>query len=250
MSADAVKRNLDTVKTARDKSVMATKQLEKRQKRRVSGTAPGRGARRKAAADAPYHHGSLHEALLQAAETILERDGLQGLTLRAAAREAGVSHAAPTHHFGDMSGLLSELAAAGFRKFGAALSAVAATKASAGERMDAMGEAYVMFAREHPSMFLLMFRSERLDVTRPALHEAMEQSFGLLMRGVSARHAGEAQSAPLALLAEIVRAWSMVHGFAMLMIDHRLDRVLSHLPAGTNERDLLRAMLNIKGSKV
>lgn len=228
---------------------MATKQLEKRQKRRVSGTGPGRGARRKAAADAPYHHGSLHEALLQAAETILERDGLQGLTLRAAAREAGVSHAAPTHHFGDMSGLLSELAAAGFRKFGAALSAVAATKASAGERMDAMGEAYVMFAREHPSMFLLMFRSERLDVTRPALHEAMEQSFGLLMRGVSARHAGEAQTAPLALLAEIVRAWSMVHGFAMLMIDHRLEHVLEQLPGGPDERTLLRAMLGIKGPK-
>lgn len=245
MSDEAVKRNLDTVKTTRDNAAMAIKRLEKRQKRRVSGTGQGRGARRKAAAEAPYHHGSLHEALLRAAETILERDGLQGLTLRAAAREAGVSHAAPTHHFGDMSGLLSELAAAGFRKFGAALGAAAATKASAGERMDAMGEAYVMFAREHPSMFLLMFRSERLDVTRPALREAMDQSYRLLMRGVSAR-AGEAQTAPLALLAGIVRAWSMVHGFAMLMIDHRLDPVLSHLPEGTNERDLLRAMLHGK----
>jgi AcrR family transcriptional regulator len=218
---------------------MTTKQLEKRQKRRASGT------RRKAAA-APYHHGALHEALLQAAETILERDGLPGLTLRAAAREAGVSHAAPTHHFGDMSGLLSELAASGFRKFGAALSAVAAAKASAGERMDAMGEAYVAFAREHPSMFLLMFRSERLDVTRPALHEAMEEAFGLLMRGVSARRGAEVRVASLALTAEIVRAWSMVHGFAMLMIDHRLEHVLSQLPEGTNEHDLLRAMLRGK----
>jgi AcrR family transcriptional regulator len=247
MPRDAVKQNLDTVKTARDKPVMAIKQLEKRQKKRASGTRQGRGAGRKAAADAPYHHGALHEALLQAAETILERDGLQGLTLRAAAREAGVSHAAPTHHFGDMSGLLSELAASGFRKFGAALGAAAAAKKSAGERMDAMGEAYVMFACEHPSMFLLMFRSERLDVARPALHEAMQESFGLLMRGVSARHEGEAQAAPpLAILAEIVRAWSMVHGFAMLMIDHRLDRVLSYLPKGTDARDLLRAMLRGK----
>ena len=247
MSRDAVKQNLDTVKTARDKPVMATKQLEKRQKKRASAAGQGRGAPRKAAAAAPYHHGSLHEALLQAAETILERDGLQGLTLRAAAREAGVSHAAPTHHFGDMGGLVSELAALGFRKFGAALSAAAAAKTSAGERMDAMGEAYVMFAREHPSMFLLMFRSERLDVTRPALHEAMQEAFGLLMRGVSARHAGEAQATPpLAILAEIVRAWSMVHGFAMLMIDHRLDHMLSYLPNGTDARDLLRAMIRAK----
>ena len=61
-----------------------------------------------------YHHGDLKAALLAEAETILERDGIQALTLRAAARAAGVSHAAPTNHFGDLSGLLSELAAVGF----------------------------------------------------------------------------------------------------------------------------------------
>lgn len=219
---------------------MATKQLEKRQKKSA------RGGRRKTAPAAPYHHGALHEALLRAAEVILERDGLSGLTLRAAAREAGVSHAAPTHHFGDMTGLLSELAAEGFRKFGAALSAAAAARSSARERMDAMGEAYVAFAREHPSMFLLMFRSERLDPERPALHAAMDEAFGLLIRGVSARHGGEKPSAPLSLTAEVVRAWSMVHGYAMLMIDHRLEPVLSRLPQGTSESDLLRAMLRGK----
>ena len=66
----------------------------------------GRGSRTRGAApaDAPYHHGALHDALLKAAETVLERDGLAGLTLRAVAREAGVSHAAPTHHFGDLTG--------------------------------------------------------------------------------------------------------------------------------------------------
>ncbi|HEY0912120.1 MAG TPA: TetR family transcriptional regulator, partial [Bradyrhizobium sp.] len=59
-------------------------------------------------AGSPYHHGALRDALLQAAERVLERDGLSGLTLRAVAREAGVSHAAPTHHFGDLTGLVSE----------------------------------------------------------------------------------------------------------------------------------------------
>ena len=224
---------------------MAIKQLEKRQKKRPIGGRPKR-AKPAAKAEGPYHHGALHEALLKAAETILERDGLAGLTLRAAAREAGVSHAAPTHHFGDMAGLLSELAAAGFRKFGAELGAAAAARASAGERMDAMGEAYVSFACAHPSMFLLMFRGERLDITRPALHEAMEQAFGMLMRGASERRAGAAPTAPLALLADIVRAWSMVHGFAMLMIDHRLEPILAHLPEGTDANDLLRAMLRGK----
>ena len=74
-------------------------------------------------ADSPYHHGALRDALLEAAERVLERDGLSGLTLRAVAREAGVSHAAPTHHFGDLTGLVSELAAIGFRQFNTAMAA-------------------------------------------------------------------------------------------------------------------------------
>src|SRR5262245_5673504 len=72
---------------------------------------------------APYHHGSLREAMLRADESILERDGIGGLTLRAAAREAGVSHAAPKNHFGDVMGLLSDLAAVGFARFRAAMEA-------------------------------------------------------------------------------------------------------------------------------
>src|ERR1700745_2017218 len=79
--------------------------------------------RRPAKRAAPYHHGSLREAMLRAAESILERDGIGGLTLRAAAREAGVSHAAPKNHFGDVMGLLSDLAAVGFARFRGAMEA-------------------------------------------------------------------------------------------------------------------------------
>src|ERR1700742_4006058 len=85
----------------------------------------GNGSRRTAAEDTPYHHGALRDALLQAAERVLERDGLAGLTLRAVAREAGVSHAAPTHHFGDLTGLVSELAAIVFRQFSTETSTLA-----------------------------------------------------------------------------------------------------------------------------
>lgn len=222
---------------------MTAKQLEKRQKTQASAK---RARKPRARAQAPYHHGALRDALLKAAETVLERDGLAGLTLRAAAREAGVSHAAPTHHFGDMTGLLSELAAAGFRKFGAALAEAAASKTSPSERMDAMGEAYVAFARDYPGMFLLMFRSERLDVARPALREAMDEAFAALTRGASARRGTSVQPPALALAADVVRAWALVHGFAMLMLDHRLDPVLAHLLEGADARDLLRAVLRMK----
>src|SRR5262245_66654252 len=84
---------------------------------RPSHKAPQPGKKRHPAKRAaPYHHGSLREAVLRAAESILKRDGIRGLTLRAAAREAGVSHAAPKNHFGDVTGLLSDLASDGFAR--------------------------------------------------------------------------------------------------------------------------------------
>src|SRR5207237_3944833 len=124
--------------------------------------------RRRSSGDTPYHHGDLHDALLQAAERVLERDGISGLTLRAVAREAGVSHAAPTHHFGDLTGLLSELAAIGFRRFNAAM--VAARNSEIHPLMKGMAnaKAYVAYAQASPGMFSLMFRNERIDMTRPS----------------------------------------------------------------------------------
>src|SRR5437588_11843429 len=91
--------------------------------------------------DTPYHHGALRNALLEAAERVLERDGLAGLTLRAVAREAGVSHAAPTHHFGDLTGLVSELAAIGFRQFNAAMAVAGAVGTSPTEKARARAKA-------------------------------------------------------------------------------------------------------------
>ena len=137
----------------------------------------------------PYHHGALHGALLEAAERVLERDGLAGLTLRAVAREAGVSHAAPTHHFGDLTGLVSELAAIGFRQFNAAMAAAGATGASPMEKALARAKAYVAYAQAHPGMYGLMFRTERLDMSRPSLHEAANASFAGLAGAIGAsRH--------------------------------------------------------------
>ena len=183
--------------------------------------------------DAPYHHGALRAALLAAAETILDRDGLPGLTLRAAARAAGVSHAAPTHHFGDLTGLLSELAASGYRRFGEHL-ALAADAAGTGprDRLEALGFAYVRFARLHPNLFLLMFRSERLDWTRPALRSASEAAFAVL-RGA---HTDNDPAADPIVAA--VGSWSLVHGFALLQIDGFLpnDRAPDTLLAAVIQR--------------
>jgi len=141
--------------------------------------------RRPPAGETPYHHGDLHDALLAAAERVLERDGLTGLTLRAVAREAGVSHAAPTHHFGDLTGLISELAAVGFRQFNEAMAKSCEGVSSPLERALARPKAYVAYAQAHPGMYGIMFRTERLDYSRPSLHEAAESSFSGLANAIA-----------------------------------------------------------------
>lgn len=173
------------------------------------------------------------------------RDGLAGLTLRAAAREAGVSHAAPTHHFGDLTGLLSDLAAVGFRRFRAELLAAADEEISDNDSLDAMGGAYVAFAKRYPGMFMLMFRSERLDIARPALAKAMGEASAALAQAVGGpqQETFALQEISLTKTIDMLRAWSLVHGFAMLLLDGRLAGFLAHLPPGENDETLLRKVL-------
>jgi AcrR family transcriptional regulator len=198
------------------------------------------GGRRR---EAPYHHGALRAAMLGAAERILERDGIQGLTLRAAAREAGVSHAAPKNHFGDVRGLLSELAAVGFARFVAALVANVRDGDPRSARMAAIGRGYVAFARQNPGLFLLMFRGERLDFSRPALREAANSAFAVLARGAGAGDKPDAARLSVPQAARIAAAWSLVHGFAMLMLDGRLKPVIGMVEDGIDEMELLSAVL-------
>jgi len=211
-------------------------------RRTASRTAVSAGRKRRAAAAAPYHHGALREAMLEAAERILERDGIAGLTLRAAAREAGVSHAAPKNHFGDIRGLLSELAAVGFARFGAALVANTREGETRKARLEAIGHGYVTFAQQNPGLFLLMFRGERLDFRRPALRAAGEAAFRVLAGAVGAPGPPEMALA-LPQAARITAAWSLVHGFAMLMLDGRLKPLVARTPDGTDEMTLLAAIL-------
>src|SRR6478672_7060999 len=222
-----------------------------RTRRAASNGATSRAVRKRnaprggASEDAPYHHGALHDALLEAAERVLERDGLSGLTLRAVAREAGVSHAAPTHHFGDLTGLLSELAAIGFRQFNAAMASSSYAATTPLEHALARPKAYVAYAQAHPGMYGIMFRTERLDYSRPSLHEAAEASFAGLANAVGMMRQERISGDALTLNqgAAIARAWSMVHGFTTLLLDGRLEDILGRLPEGTTPQRLLEAML-------
>lgn len=190
----------------------------------------------------PYHHGALPEALLGAAEAIVERDGVDALTLRGAAREAGVTHGSPAHHFGDLSGLLSELAAIGFVRFRDKLKAEAeAAGPDLHARTLALCRGYVGFARASPGLFLLMFRSARLDWSRPALAVAGADAFALLAeQGSDPRHA----ATHTAHLASATAHWSLAHGLAMLLIDGRLE-AMAERESGTNIEVLIDGVLAV-----
>jgi AcrR family transcriptional regulator len=202
-----------------------------------------KSSRKRRAEPRPYHHGELRTATLIAAERILETEGPQALTLRAVARAVGVSHTAPKNHFDDLTGLLSELAAVGYRRFGVDLSLAMDTSGDdPHDRMKAMGRAYVGFARAYPRLFQLMFRGERLDINRPSLQEAIASTRQALRTAAAAR-APVKPVTPAEAAAQAVAMWSLVHGFAMLLLDGRLQNTIASLPGHANETSLLESVL-------
>ena len=166
---------------------------------------------------APYHHGDLRAALLEAAEKVLEESGIEGFSLRAVAKRAGVSHAAPAHHFKDTAGLLTALAAIGYRKFLRTQDAHRAkTDQSPRALLVASGTGYVEFARTHPALFRLMFSSNRTDYDNEELSALSEQAFHNLLQAVTELRGSDPTEDPAAMI-DAMAAWSIVHGLADLM---------------------------------
>jgi AcrR family transcriptional regulator len=164
-----------------------------------------------------YHHGALRPALIAAAEAVLAERGVKGFSLREAARRAGVSAAAPAHHFGDAAGLLTAVAAGAFRDLGDSLEAAG----SAGNRealIRAQGLAYVRFALANRARFDLMWRAALLNRDDPEYAAAAARAFLLLDRAVRGGE-GTAQAPGGPGTAPSIACWSMVHGFARLAID-------------------------------
>lgn len=182
---------------------------------------------------ASYHHGDLRQALLQAGESVLREHGPGKFTLRECARRAGVSHSAPKHHFGDVRGLLTELAAGGFERLTTLLRMQMATATNLNEEFAATTRGYLQFAQENPEHFRIMFRSDLLDETSLVLQAAAGGTF-LELTNVIHRQRGEpeivaSESGRPTMLREmtddIVIGWSHIHGFAHLVLEQQLDMV-------------------------
>ena len=164
-----------------------------------------------------YHHGDLKTALLDAADALLDEGGPNAVSLREAARRAGVSAMAPYRHFADKDTLLAALATRGFAAFGRAMQEAAA---GAPDPLAALGPAYVRFALERPGRFRLMFGS---GLVRGGQHielgQAARRTFDILVAAVRRRRPeGDAELGAM-------RAWSLVHGLSQLLLDGMLPEL-------------------------
>ncbi|HBH01578.1 MAG TPA: TetR/AcrR family transcriptional regulator [Candidatus Rokubacteria bacterium] len=184
-----------------------------------------RGGRRPRTGRAGYHHGDLPRALVDAALELISREGVRALTLRAAARRAGGSQAAPYRHFADKDALLAAVAEEGFRLLTASMrTAAPSTGDDPLGRFRGFGLGYVAFAAGHPAHFRVMFGREVADRARhPGLQAAGGEAFALLVDAIRAcQQAGLVREGDTETLA--VSAWSTVHGLAALVVDGQLDR--------------------------
>ncbi|ORW67464.1 TetR/AcrR family transcriptional regulator [Mycolicibacter senuensis] len=160
-----------------------------------------------------YHHGDLRTAILSEAARMVAEQGADRVSLRELARAAGVSHAAPAHHFTDRRGLFTALAAEGFQLLGDALTA-------ARPRFVDAALAYVRFALAHPGHYQVMFDKSLLDTADPALTAAETAAAAELSRGVAGLADPHARDDPAG--AELA-AWSLVHGFSTLWLNDAVD---------------------------
>jgi AcrR family transcriptional regulator len=161
-----------------------------------------------------YHHGDLRRALLVATAAEIAEHGPSAISLRSIARRVGVSHAAPAHHFGDRAGLLSAVAADGFRRLNQAMADAAATSEAP---LFAIGKAYVAFACANPGEFAVMFRPELLDPDDPDLHTHGGMAHQRLLDAVAADLA-DCTDVDESVEVVAARSWAVVHGLATLII--------------------------------
>ncbi len=160
----------------------------------------------------PYHHGDLSRALVLAGRRILESEGPTALSLRAVAREAGVSPAAPYHHFKDKSELLDAVAEEGWRELGVAIGKGRGGAASPKMAMIEIGVAYVSFARQNPALYRLMYQAACDRKMMPDHAKDEDSAWRHVAEAIIEAGADPADQQDMALAQ--IAAWCNVHGVA------------------------------------
>lgn len=185
-----------------------------------------------------YHHGNLPEALIDAALALLAEKGPAGFTIAEAARLAGVSSGAPYRHFRDADALLAAVAERGYQQFAAALArAWDEGRPDPLRAFEALGQAYLVFARKEPALYAAMFETHIAFDEFPALQTAADRAFAVLREAADRLTASlpKANRPPALMVA--LHVWALSHGIASLFC--RGDRARRKLPM--SPEDLLEA---------
>lgn len=205
---------------------------------------PSRPSPRSRSAVRPYHHGDLRQALVDAAIHILREEGPDGLTLRAVARAAGVSQAAPYRHFKDRRALVAAVAEDGFRRLGSAMAGPSSSKkrtspSNPGAALRQLAVQYVRFAHGHPAEYRVMFGEELAPGSEnPELRASSRAVFDLLSGGIAAlQERGVIRKGDPDTIA--IGAWAMMHGLVMLSLDRHTT------VAGRSLDDLVTAVTDL-----
>lgn len=176
----------------------------------------------------PYHHGDLRRALIDAARRLLEQEGPQALSLRAVAREAGVSPAAPYHHFKDKGELLDAVAHQGWDMLNDAMISARAKAEGVHEKMVALGVAYVCFARDNPSLYRVMYDGSRDKEDLPSHLHMQDDSAYCQVRNTLVEGGADVTD-EVGLEMATTAAWCAAHGLAEMaafkQFDHLKDAI-------------------------
>ena len=196
----------------------------------------------KSAESRPYHHGDLGRALVDAARRLLEAEGPSALSLRAVAREAGVSPAAPYHHFKDKAELLDAVAQQGWDMLGEQMREAKAGAAGM-QQLTAMGIAYVCFARENPALYHVMYDAARDRAEMPMEVQDNKDSAYCMVRDTMIEH-GADPTQEIHLELASAAAWCGAHGLAEMASFKQFDHLKAELGG---EREFFGAVLSHLG---
>ncbi|MEM9467838.1 MAG: TetR/AcrR family transcriptional regulator [Actinomycetota bacterium] len=195
-----------------------------------------------------YHHGDLNMALrLAAAELIAER-GAGGFSLREVARRAGVSHAAPAHHFGDAQGLLTAVAVDAFTHLHATTAEAFGAHDDAVDRLCAVGRAYVELAVKHPGHCAIIFRHDLIDADSDAYAQAGDKAFGVLIAALEAT--AEQVNPELDIQLAATTCWSAMQGLIELhgtmnkLDQHQANGEVRRIPIGDLAEQVTRTIVD------
>lgn len=169
-----------------------------------------------------YHHGALKEALIEAADAIIGENGIEGFSLREAARRAGVSPGAPAHHFGTAKGLLTEVALLGYESLGRYLAAETIT-GQPEKDLAALNRAYVQFALDRPGQFRLMFRNDLVNREDPRYRAVSSAALMPFAAAATAYEGGG--TSKLDERIKIFGLWSTIHGMAHLVLEEKANQL-------------------------